>query len=123
MDSKADRRIEELSDELDLLTQIEEQARARVAGEDEAWNADRDHTIEKMFNLVCSVKDGDQSHKAVYILGQLLAEVEKLRAPKRIVSDLANKRKLLIHLREQRHRHGESLQAAQAAYDAHKAGG
>jgi hypothetical protein len=119
---KADRRIEELSDELDLLSQIEEQARARLDGEDEAWNADKKHTIEKMFNLVCSVKDSDPAHKAVYILGQLLAEVEKLRAPKRIVSDLANKRKLLIHLREQRARHGESLAAAKEAYDAHKAG-
>ena len=121
MANKSDRRIKELADELELLSQIEEQAIARVSGQDEAWNADKEHTIEKMFNLVCSMKDSDPAHKAVYILGQLVAEVEKLRAPKRIVADLANKRKLLIHLRNQRERHKESLESARETREAHKA--
>ena len=118
---KADRRIEELSDELELLSQIEEQARARDAGEDEAWNRDREHTIKKMFDLVTSVKSDDTSTKAVHVLGQLVAEVEKLRAPRRIVVELDSKRKLLHTLRDQKSRQSESLKNAREAYEAHKA--
>lgn len=118
---KADRRIEELSDELDLLSQIEEQARTRLAGDDEAWNLDREHTIKKMFDLVVSVKADDLPSKAHHVLGQLVAEVEKLRAPRRIIAELDNKRKLLHTLRDQRSRHAESLQAARDAYEAHRA--
>ena len=118
---KADRRIEELADELDLLSQIEEQARARLAGDDEAWNQDKDHTIKKMFDLVISVKADDSSSKAHHVLGQLVAEVEKLRAPARIVQDLTNKRKLLHTLRNSKARQSESLQAARGAYEAHRA--
>lgn len=118
---KADRRIEELADELELLSQIEEQAMARLAGDDEAWNQDKDHTIKKMFDLVTSVKSDDPSSKAHHVLGQLLAEVEKLRAPGRIVQDLTNKRRLLHTLRDQRSRHAESLKVARESYEAYRA--
>lgn len=119
-DNKLDHRITELRRDLDVLSQIERQARDRIDGKDEAWNKDREHTIEKMFNLVAGVKPEDQAHKAVHVLGQLLAEVEKIRAPKRIVAELDNKRKLLHNLQDQRRSYEESKAKANEAYEAHK---
>ncbi|MHC4703359.1 MAG: hypothetical protein ACYTFQ_22565 [Planctomycetota bacterium] len=86
-DNKLDKRIVELRRDLDIVSQIERQAQDRLDGKDEAWNKDREHAIEKMFNLVASVKPEDPPSKAVHVLGQLIAEVEKIRAPKRITYD------------------------------------
>jgi hypothetical protein len=119
-DNKLDKRIVELRRDLDILSQIERQAQDRLDGNDEAWNKDKEHAIEKMFNLVASVKSDDPPHKAVHVLGQLIAEVEKIRAPKRIVSELDNKRKLLHNLQDQRRAYEDSRTKAQEAYEAHK---
>jgi hypothetical protein len=119
-DNKLDTRIVELRRDLDILSQIERQAQDRLDGKDEAWNKDREHAIEKMFNLVASVKPDDPPHKAVHVLGQLIAEVEKIRAPKRIVSELDNKRKLLHNLQDQRRAYEGSKAKAQEAYESHK---
>jgi hypothetical protein len=119
-ENKLDRRILELRRDLDLLSQIERQARDRVDGKDESWNKDREHTIEKMFNLVAGVKSEDPAHKAVHVLGQLLAEVEKIRAPKRIIAELDSKRKLLHNLQDQRRAYEDSKAKANEAFDAHK---
>jgi len=110
-------RAQELQRDLDILSQIEEAARARLAGDDTEWNRDKDHIIEKMFDLVSSVKPDDPSHKAVHVLGQLLAEVEKLRSPKRIIVEIDNKRKLLHTLRDQQRRTSEATEKAQEAFD------
>jgi hypothetical protein len=118
--TKADRRIEELQRELDILSQVERQARERLGGEDESWNRDREHSINKMFDLVASVKSDDPPHKSVHVLGQLIAEVEKIRAPKRIIVELDAKRKLLHNLQDQRRRYEESKAAANEAFEAHK---
>lgn len=120
LDSKVDKRIEELRTELDLLGQIEREARARLAGEDESWNLERDRIIDKMFELVVSHKPDDPSHKAVHLLGQLVAEVEKIRAPKRIVLELDTKRKLLHNLQDQRRRYEETKAKAEDAFKAHR---
>ena len=117
MDARMHARIEELQQDLDIMEQIEEAARNRVAGIDEEWNRDRDHIIEKMFNLVSSVKSDDPSHKAVHVLGQLLADVEKLRAPKRICVELDTKRKLIHTLRDRQRGADEASAKAQEAYD------
>jgi len=116
-DNKLDKRIEELRRELELLSQIERQARERLAGEDEEWNRDREHTIDKMFDLVSSHKPEDPPHKAAHVLGQLLAEVEKIRAPRRIISDLDNRRKLLHTLQDQRRRYEENLAESRKSYE------
>lgn len=119
-DTKVDKRIEELRRDLALLSQIEREARARLAGEDEGWNRDRKHAIEKMFDLVSSVKADDPPTKAVHVLGQLMAEVEKIRAPKRIVAELDTKRKLMHNLQDQRRRYEESKAKANASFEAHR---
>lgn len=115
--NKLDKRIEELRGELEILSQIERQARERLAGEDEDWNRDREHTIDKMFDLVCSHKPEDPPQKAAHVLGQLLAEVEKIRAPKRIVADLDNRRKLLHTLQDQRRRFEASRDESLRSYE------
>ena len=117
MDGRMKRRIEELQQEIDFREQVEEAARDRVAGLDEAWNVEKEHIINKMFDLVVSVKPDDPSQKAVHVLGQLVAEVEKLRAPKRICVELDNKRKLIHTLRDQQRRADASSAKAQEAYD------
>ena len=117
MDARMNARIEELQRDLDIMEQIEEAARNRVAGLDEQWNKDKDHIIEKMFNLVTTVKPDDPSHKAVHVLGQLLADVEKLRAPKRICVELDTKRKLIHTLRDRQRRADDATAKAQEAYD------
>ena len=114
---KIDGRIAELQRDLDVLSQVEEAARARVEGSDESWNRDKEHVLEKMFNLVTSVKSDDSPHKAVHVLGQLVAEVEKIRSPKRILVDIDNKRKLIHTLRDQQRRSTEASAKAQEAYD------
>jgi hypothetical protein len=119
-EGKIDKRIDELRRDLDLLSQVERRARERVDGEDEAWNQDKEHSISKMFDLVSSVKPEDPPHKAVHVLGQLIAEVEKIRAPKRIISELDSKRKLLHNLQDQRRAYEESKAKANEAYEAHK---
>lgn len=119
-ENKVDKRIVELRRELDVLSQIERQARERIDGEDEAWEKDKKHSIEKMFNLVASVKSEDPPHKAVHVLGQLIAEVEKIRAPKRIISELDKKRKLLHNLQDQQRAYEASKAKADEAYKAHK---
>ena len=119
-ETKLDSRIVELRRDLDILAQVERQARERLAGEDEAWNKDREHTIDKMFDLVGSVKSEDPPSKAVHVLGQLLAEVEKIRAPKRIVQQLDNRRKLLHTLQDQRRAYEDSKAKAKESYEAHK---
>ncbi|MHC4371347.1 MAG: hypothetical protein ACYSW8_27355 [Planctomycetota bacterium] len=119
-DNKLDKRIVELRRDLDIVSQIERQAQDRLDGKDEAWNKDREHAIEKMFNLVASVKPEDPPSKAVHVLGQLIAEVEKIRAPKRIILELDTKRKLLHTLQDQRRAYEDSRAKAQEAYDAHK---
>jgi hypothetical protein len=117
MDARMHARIEELQRDLDIMEQIEEAARNRVAGIDEDWNRDRDHIIEKMFNLVSIVKPDDPPHKAVHVLGQLLADVEKLRAPKRICVELDSKRKLIHTLRDRQRGADDASAKAQEAYD------
>ena len=117
MDARMNARIEELQRDLDIMEQIEEAARNRVAGLDEQWNKDKDHIIEKMFTLVSSVKPDDPSHKAVHVLGQLLADVEKLRAPKRICLELDKNRKLIHTLRDRQRSADAASAKAQEAYD------
>jgi hypothetical protein len=119
-ENKVDKRIAELQRDIDLVSGIERRARERVDGEDEAWNMDREHSIKKMFDLVASVKSDDPSSKAVHVLGQLIAEVEKIRAPHRIISELDSKRKLLHNLQDQRRRYEESKATANEAYEAHR---
>ncbi len=116
-DGRMNVRVAELRRDLDILSQAEEVARARAAGEDEVWNTDKEHIIEKMFNLVSSVKSDDPSHKAVHVLGQLLAEVEKLRSPKRIIVEIDSKRKLLHPLLDQQKRSSEATRKAQESYE------
>jgi len=117
MSEKALNRIEELRRDLDILAGVEDQARARLAGEDEVWDKDREHSIEKMFNLVSSVKPDDPSSKAVHVLGQLIAEVEIMRSPKRIVTDIDNRRKMLHNLLDQQRRYDASLEKAKESYE------
>ena len=117
MDARMNARIEELQRDLDIMEQVEEAARNRVAGLDEEWNRDKEHIIEKMFNLVSSVKQEDPPHKAVHVLGQLLADVEKLRAPKRICAELDKNRKLIHTLRDRQRRADDASEKAQEAYD------
>ena len=117
MDARMNARVEELQRDLDIMEQIEETARNRVAGLDEQWNRDKEHIIEKMFNLVSSIKPDDPPHKAVHVVGQLLADVEKLRAPKRICAELDSKRKLIHTLRDRQRSADAASAKAQEAYD------
>jgi len=119
-ESKVDKRVTELQRDLELLSQIEREAKEKLDGEDESWNREKERSINKMFDLVVSVKPEDPSSKAVHVLGQLVAEVEKIRAPKRIIAELDNKRKLLHNLQDQRRRYEESKATANEAYEAHR---
>ena len=117
---KLDKRIDELRVEIEVRSQIEREALARVNGEDESWNREQERTIEKMFDLVVSYKPEDPAHKAVHLLGQLVAEVEKIRAPKRIVQELDNYRKLLHNLQDQRRAYEETQKERQRVFEEHK---
>lgn len=99
--SKIKSRIEELQLEIELLSQIENKARARLNGDDEEWKAAREKAIDKMCALISSYKIEDQPHKAVYIIGQLMSDAKKLQTPGRVINDIENKRKMLYALRDQ----------------------
>jgi len=120
MDSRLEKRIEELQRDLDIYGQVVRQARARVAGEDEEWNKERDKLIETICDLVVAFKPDDQPSKAVHILGQINASAEKLRAPKRICVEFDNKSKLLHTLRDQQQRHENAVAGAREALKQNK---
>ena len=113
-------RIDELQRDLVILSNAETIARARVAGEDAEWENQKDNILDKMFGLIVAFKIEDPPHKAVNILGQLMADAERLRSPKRIVVEIDNKRKMLVTLREQLRKYEAASSAAQAAYDSHE---
>ena len=99
-----DRRIKELEIEIALMENIEETARLRLSGQDEEWNAEREKIIEKFSGLINSYKADDAPAKATYILGQLVADANKLSAPRRLVDEIDNKRKMLHALLDERER-------------------
>ena len=99
-----DRRIKELELEIALMESIEETARARLAGADPEWAAEKEKILEKVCGLVGSYKPDDAPAKATYILGQLVADVNKLAAPRRLVDEIDNKRKMLHALLDERER-------------------
>jgi len=117
--SKLDTRIDELQRDLEILSTIEDTARKRLAGEDAEWERTKERSLEKMFGLIVAFKIEDVPSKAVAILGQLMADAERLRSPKRVVAELDNKRKMLHTLRDQARRRENSSQRAQEAYDQH----
>lgn len=116
---KLESRISELIRDLEMLGFVEDQARARLEGEDEEWNRKVERTTNKIYDLVVSVKPDDPPSKAVHIIGQLIAAVEEMRSPKRIVTEIDNKRKLLHSLQDQKRRQDAARQASKEAYEAH----
>ena len=119
-ENKLDRRIDELRLEIDVESQVERVARERMDGLDEGWNADKERAISKMFDMVVAFKEDDPPSKAVHLLGQLIAEVEKIRAPREIVRRLDSKRRLLHTLQDQRRAYEDSRAKASASYEAHR---
>jgi hypothetical protein len=119
-ENRLDKRVEELRIEIDLESQVERVAQERLDGLDEGWNNDRERSINKMFDLVVSFKEEDPPSKAVHLLGQLLAEVEKIRAPREIVRRLDSKRKLLHNLQDQRRVYEESKAKARESFEAQR---
>ena len=113
-------RIEELQAELDLLSQIEETVRKRLAGEDEEWNAEKERMVDRMCSLITSFKIEDQPSKAVAIVGQLLADAEKMKSPKRWVVEIDNKRRLLHTLREEQRKRLEAAEELRGLEEARR---
>jgi len=120
MSSKLQARIDELQRDLNILSVAEDAARARLAGEDLDWERLKERLLEKMFGLIVSFKIEDPPHKAVNILGQLMADAENLRSPNRIVVEVDNKRKMLHTLRDQLRKYEAASAASRAAYDSYQ---
>ena len=117
---KLQERIDELQRDLDLLAGIEDKARARLSGQDEEWTREVERTNDKMWNLIVAYKPDDSAHKAVHIIGQLQADAEKMRAPKRIVTDIDNKRKMMNLLTDQARKEREHKNAARRSYEEYR---
>lgn len=110
-------RIEQLEQEIALMEGVEDTARKRLSGQDPEWNSERDRMMERMCGLITAFKIEDPPHKAVNILGQLLADAHKLQAPRKIVDDIDNKRKMLHALLAERERLEMERRLAQEDFD------
>ena len=78
----------ELQDKLELFRPIYLKSKARIDGEDEAWNEKKKFLEQKVYGLLKSYSGEDSAHKAVLIIGQTQSIVAELDGPRMNVAQV-----------------------------------